>query len=256
MFDFDKNFAEYVTAYMKKNKLSPTDVEGVISKLSEKWSKTPIKELGNSSPKEYFRGETDEKLLVDMLCTSAESGMISPLLSDRIAQLPSTTPLLQDIFVGQRSEKQKIAAARLLIEKGSVPYDLFVKILTDEAEGNELKELIAESLCYEADKVKEPFLRKLLDIDEERRKLICEILSYCEHDDRVFSALTDCFISSCDIPFSTALLARYGDIRGVDIMKEYAAECNYNDFIELRNGIEQLGGDFDIQRDWTDEERQ
>lgn len=48
-----------------------------------------------------------------------------------------------------------------------------------------------------------------------------------------------------DVPTYAGLLGRYGDPAAIDILKSFASEVdiNYVEFVEIRNAVEELGGE-------------
>ena len=50
-------------------------------------------------------------------------------------------------------------------------------------------------------------------------------------------------------------LERYGDPAAIDILKSFASEVdiNYVEFVEIRNAVEELGGEMTEEKDFSDD---
>ena len=58
-----------------------------------------------------------------------------------------------------------------------------------------------------------------------------------------------------DVPTYAGLLGRYGDPAAIDILKSFASEVdiNYVEFVEIRNAVEELGGEMTEEKDFSDD---
>lgn len=253
MFDFDKSFADFVKRYMSTAKLSLEEMEDIIADLSVEWSILPQAALGGKSPVEYIENLSDPTALIAHMKAQSESNLL-PQLYDRIIEVKGTAPLLIDILGSDESAGVKKLAFKLLTEKKNI--EDFGNLLQFVLVSNGDDELVRPFvLRMEAHPQEATGL--LLDAakseNDENRLIIGEMLSYLLPDDRIYSYLVDLFHSAGNIPFTAALFARYGDSRAIEVMKDFAADCNYFEFVELRNAIESLGGDLDTDRDWSDD---
>jgi len=67
----------------------------------------------------------------------------------------------------------------------------------------------------------------------------------------VVALLKELFLSKSNYQLYANYLGQYGDERAIDILLEAAKTCDYISFLEIRNAVEQLGGEFDIERDFS-----
>ena len=76
-------------------------------------------------------------------------------------------------------------------------------------------------------------------------KMLLEILSNYPGHDEVYFALVSWLYRGDDVSLFAQLIGKYGDDRGCEalqgFLKEY--EPNYNEFLEIRAAIEELGGE-------------
>lgn len=254
MFDFNKSFADFVKKHMQSEKMSYEDIEDIIADLSVEWAIIPLDALGGKSPTEYIDSLSDARLLVDLLIMQSDSSVM-PQLEDKIIETPATTPILIDRLSADIGSDAKKNILRMLIGQNEMPPSgLLFDCLLSEVGEDDLVRSYVSWMSFSPDKTVDELLRDAIDFDEEKRAIVGEILSYAKKDDRIYLYLVELFYSINDLPHMASLFARYGDERAIEVLKSAAEDCNYFEFIELRNAIEALGGELDTNRDWSDDE--
>ena len=122
----------------------------------------------------------------------------------------------------------------------------FVDIITDNRAGESLTEALTELLRDNGDKVKEKVLAEYSDDVFGKGNLI-EIMSGMSQDDRVFKILLN-ELNSDDknIALNAGYIARYGDERAIADLEKLIEKdgISYYDFKELKNAVEELGGEY------------
>lgn len=254
MIDFDQLFTLYMQDWMEKNSsLTPDEMEERACDLFEEWKNAPEKELGGISPKQYFEKITSPDELVKMLVSVANEGNSpSALLLDRLVETDCTKQLI-DVVKGDFTAEIKIEAINILSETGaSHPFDKYVAILADKNEDEGLRELCVEVMANDADKVSGELFALLPSADYELKGLIAEILVNAKKDERTFNLLEDLFKNGNNVPLYAGFIGKYGDERAMMYLYKALDDCNYADFTEIRNAIEQLGGTVDDEyRDFS-----
>ena len=254
MIDFDQLFTEYLQEWLENNSsLTPDEMEDKAVALFDEWKEVKYKELGGVSPKQYFEKITSPKELVKMLVLVAEEGRSpSALLLDRIAEVNCTKELC-DLVNGDYSAEVKIEAINLLSETGANhPLNKYVEILADENEDEGLRELCVEVLEQDANSVSEELYALLPSASYSLKGLIAEILVNAKQDERTYELLEDLFKNGNNVPLYAGFIGKYGDERAMMYLYKALDNCNYADFTEIRNAIEQLGGTVDDEyRDFS-----
>ncbi len=128
-------------------------------------------------------------------------------------------------------------------------------ILTDE--GKEYAERLEayEYLLEDCDDLVDEMLTRFYSIEGETAQMLLEILAGYKGNSAVFMGLVSYLYRGEDVALYARLIGSYGDERGIEILKAFAREyeLDYNEFMEVRNAIEQLGGDFESDKDYSDD---
>lgn len=258
MQDFDKLFEKYLKNWMEENEESePDELEAQIPELYERWATSPLDELGGVSPEGYFNAMSDPRELVDAFI-SANEGDNNPcsLLADRIIEVDGCGEYLAALVSRDVQPKVAIAALNLLCESGGeTPIDSMIEILLDESADDGLREACADELKERVGDVAERLYAALDAASVPLKEIIADILVEGEKDERTYALLRELFTESDNLPFVAGLIGKYGDERAAEFLYPALDDCNYMEYIEIRNAIEQMGGVVDdTARDFSDDE--
>ncbi len=258
MKDFDKLFENYLRNELKENEgLTPDELEDMIPELYERWATTPNPETDGLSPEEFFARVDDPEKLVGMFVESNE-GDSNPcsLLCDRITEVKGCDVYLGKLVDKSVDPKTAIAALNLICESGAeMPTDKMVDIMLDESADEGLREACADELKEEAGKVAEKLYAALPSASLADKEIIADVLVEGEKDERTYELLRELFATSDNLPFVAGLIGKYGDERAAEYLYPALDDCNYMEYIEIRNAIEQMGGVVDdTVRDFSDDE--
>lgn len=252
--DFDKMFETYAMQYYEEHDFAtPDEMEAHMPHIYEEWADAPSPTLGGIAPRAFFRKMTDPKELVDILVGTSE-GESNPcsLLLDRIAEVPETASYLTEVIRENRSTKAVMLAINLLTDMdASHPYQTYIDWIMDKNIDDEQRELGVEVLDEHADEVAEQLYPLLDSADLSQKTIIAEILTYAKHDERTYTLLTQLFVEGDNIPLYAGYLGKYGDERASGILYRALDDCNYLEYIEIKNAIERMGGVVDDTRDFT-----
>ena len=110
-----------------------------------------------------------------------------------------------------------------------------------------VKEECIETLCDSAEQIKEELLARAESTDDiGKMELYAEPLTFCEAgDDRILELLRKLLAYDPNIAYIAALMGRYGDERACADLYPLLDTCDYAEFLEIRNAIEELGGTVD-----------
>ena len=258
MKDFDKLFEKFLKNKIAENDgLTPDELEDKIPEFYEEWATSPNAETDGVSPEEYFERVTDPEKLVGMFVESNE-GDSNPcsLLCDRIAEVKGCDVHLKKLVDKDAEPKTAIAALNLLCESGAeMPTDKMVEIMLDESADEGLREACADEIKEDAGKIVEKLYAALADASVSLKEMIADVLVECDKDERTYELLRELFATSDNLPYVAGLIGKYGDERAAEYLYPALDDCNYMEYIEIRNAIEQMGGVVDdTARDFSDDE--
>jgi len=268
LYDYDKQFQLYLRRWMRGHRgdyETLDDMERAMPEVYEAWLKTPASWLDGEMPGSFFGKFTDGSLLVRwMLRYSASSvGLPGPLM-DRISELRDETgPALLNILRGtcelpERADPDevKMLAIHLLSEQASLEakQDYLRFVLSAKDGEDELAEASALALKALGEDAREDLLWALSGASIPARVLLCEALSDMPGDDRIREALIALFREAKGhAAVCAGLLAHYG---AEEMLPELARalsdpEIGYIDYLEIRNAVEELGGEVRTERDFS-----
>ncbi len=256
--DIDAIFEARLRKYMEEHagEYSEDAWEEKIAELYEAFGSERLAELGGKSPEKYYAGE-DGAALVGLLARHVREGVaVSDYLCEAIMDADGAEePLIS--LLGEAEEELVFYAMNLLKDMGSVkPLGQYLDFLLDPSVGRDRKELCTEILCEYPERVKESILEKYGGASEEDRSSLLDILSHAQKDDRILRLLTDALLSHAEeIPLYAAFVRRYGDEKALAALYELIEreEINYQDFQELKLAIESLGGEYEKERDFSND---
>ncbi len=265
MIDSDKLFESYLLNWMKEHKdeYPAEEMERMLPELYEEWVTSPQKETDGKTPEEYFKAVTDPAKLVSAFVEANRGeGNACSLLLDRISEVPECAEGLLEVIKTEKDAKTVIAAMNLLeeITGAEQPYKLYAYWITDESKDEGVRELAAEMLVAAASdknlsaEIREGLFETLKDASLGVKQVIADILVECDRDERTYALLKELFATGENIPYVAGLIGKYGDERAAEFLYPALDDCNYLEFIEIRNAIEQMGGLVDENyRDFSDD---
>ena len=259
--DFDANFKAYTDRWIQLNKdkfKTYEQMEEAMPQVYMRWLNSPAAFLSGETPANYFRKYDSAPELVKWLRLYDENGVSAPdLLLDRINDLgaESVKPLLYLAKDERNSAELRMLALNLLkeVDAGDAPKELCLRLIDQRQDEDELADMAAELMRNMMPAHAEEVLSRLGDVSESARETYLDLLSDCPGDDRIFEATLKEFEArpeKCGL-FS-ALLGKLGDDRAIEALTRALDRENisYIDYIEVRNAIEELGGECSHERDF------
>ena len=251
IYDFDDKFYDYVRTWMAMHPgMTEKQVEESFNEIMLNWLNAPAKWLNGEKPGEYFQRYSEPKDLMKLLeeYDKRSIGLPEPLYSRVVSVGEPCVPALMRVAAdGDRPESLRATALALLRDidsESSRP--LYIELACTGEEEDEMSEMAADILS-EGDGAEIDELLKRYDGLQEHAQL--RVLGICTNfpgDDRILEYLLDKLRNR---PEQRALYASFlgklGDPRAVDALKSFLTvnDIGYLAYIELRNAVEELGGD-------------
>ena len=257
--DFDKLFENFADKYYKDHEAeydSPDDFARDLDKVYHEWATSPQDVIGGLSPSAFFnRIPTDE--LIDILKGSC-AGDLNPssLLFDRVATEPSLLGELVKLARSTSEEKLLTVVLSLINEIGGADAEFYVDMIERDDICSDVKEFCVEALCDRADDVKDLLIEHVEKTDDVGiMEMFAEPLTYCDTgDERISNLLRTLLHVDPNVAFTAGLIGKYGDESLAGDLYALLDTCDYAEFLEIRNAIEELGGTVDEHyRDFTDD---
>ncbi len=251
--DFDGIFDEKVAQFMKesKKKRSAKGWEDIIPKLYKQFGDTYIAKM-KCTPKQYYENMSDEAL-VETLSSHVEQEISVPeFLIDELEKRGLVELLLPLL---SRENVELVSYAVSLLGDNPLAFEGYFTLLRSGVD-EDVKEQVISLLEECADDVKEQALA-LYALDKEDESGL-EILSHVrERDERVYEALLAAFLESEEwqLALRAGYLATYGDERALPWLyrKIEDESIGFVEFQELKYAIEALGGEYDKERDFSND---
>ncbi len=128
-----------------------------------------------------------------------------------------------------------------------------IEVIANENETYQNKLDSYEYLSLEGEEVIDKMIEKLYVLEGDSAQMFVEILANFKGRKEIYMWLVTYFMRGDDIPLFSRLLGAYGEESAIEILQEFAEDnkLDYNEFMEIRNAIEELGGDFDCKQDFS-----
>ncbi|MDE5601506.1 MAG: hypothetical protein K2J16_03310, partial [Clostridia bacterium] len=132
--------------------------------------------------------------------------------------------------------------------------DMLELMLDEDKPYNERLEAY-EYLLEDCDEIVEEMLERSYGLEGDTGKMLMEVLACYKGNKAIFMGLVSYLYKGEDVALFAHLIGSYGDEQGVAVLKGFCEEYepNYNEYMEIRNAVEELGGDFDLKQDFTDD---
>ena len=114
-----------------------------------------------------------------------------------------------------------------------------------------------EYLQEDCEEMVDAMLERFYQSQGEKADMLIEILSEYKGNKAVYMGLVSYLYRGDDVALYARLLGKYGDESAIEVLKSFAesTDLNYNEYMEIRNAVEELGGDFDDKEsDYQDDE--
>ncbi len=128
-------------------------------------------------------------------------------------------------------------------------------IMMDEEKSYQTRLDAYEYLMEDCEDILEEMIAKIYTVEGETGNMLMEILARYKGNKAIFMGLVSYLYKGEDVALYARLIGSYEDEQGVEVLKTFCEnyEPNYNEYMEIRNAVEELGGDFDLKEDFSDD---
>lgn len=249
--DFDEKFYDYARTWMALHpNMTEKQVEDSYNEIMLNWLNAPAKWLDGEKPGEYFLRYSEPKDLMKLLeeYDKRDIGLPEPLYSRVVSVGQPCVPALMRVVENTDKSSELRATALAILRDIDSPdaLPLYVNLVCRSGAEDEIGDMAAEILSEGDGEVIGELLSRYDEATEEGQLRILEICVNFPGDERILNHLLSMLRNR---PDRRAMVASYigklGDPRAVDALKPFLSltDLSYLDYIELRNAVEELGGD-------------
>ncbi len=260
LINFEKKFSEYLDAYIHDNRIGKDVMEDVVPDIYLNWLDTPQSWLNDVSPNAYFAA-MDAVSMIKTLGHYMLSDLTLPgPLLNRIADSRNEAyPLLISLlknYSGENEDKLRTVVVRLIEEMDmDHPYDYYIDVISKAVEQSDFSEACADELRDAGPEYVEAVLAAFERAEHPyARDCFLDILTDMPYDERTYGYVMERFLlSDTQKAFYANCLGKIGNPTALPALEDAIRQENlrYFDYIAIRNALEELGGDVDIERDFT-----
>lgn len=263
--DFDSHFDKYIQTWMTENRSKYKNVDEMEAQMPDvylKWVNIPADWLEGQTPALYFNQFDDPVMLCKWMLKYINSNIPLPdQLMDRLAELgeDAVPPLMEIAFDRAQTDEARMSAMGTLAQIQSMrPMEKLIALILHAHAGEaELSNLAGEMLVGLGAAVSKPVIDAMVGAKPEQGIVLLDVACNFPGDKRIY----DCAIKLLKaMPAKRALIASYlgklGDARAVEELMPLLElqELNYLDYLEIRDAIEELGGEVKTEREFAGDE--
>lgn len=259
LMDIDKIFDEFLADYIKSNrgKYTEKEWENKIPALYDEFGVTPQKALGGVAPEHYYDGLSGEELAEILKEHIEQDVAVSDFLCEAIIRSKCDKALISFISINEDEELVSYCVNLLSDMHSSAGFDKYFDLLLNPDCCDEMRDLLVECMQTEPEAAKERAILEYAKTGESDLKIyLLEVLSHCKKDDRILKILLgELTAHKNGIQLYLPYVTKYGDEAALPKLLELIKnpDINYLDFKELKLAIEGFGGEFNEERDFSND---
>lgn len=260
LIDFESRFRDYLADYREKHEIAEDVLDEIVPELYLRWLEKPMDELGGKSPCGYFDDISGTDLVMQLGQYFFSDLQIPGALMNRIADtkeetFPFVHSLLQN-YEGERGDEFRAILVQLIEEMEMPhPFEYYISVIAGAVEGSDFSEACVDALKTSGSSVKEMLVEAFENASSEyAADCFLDILADLPYEERVYTYVLDKFVSSADKhAFYASCLGKLGNEKALPYMEEALRQdsLTYFEYISIKNALEELGGEVDIERDFT-----
>lgn len=263
--NFDAQFDKYVQRWMVENRSRYKNIDEMEAQMPDvylRWINIPMDWLEGQTPALYFEQFDDAAMLCKWMLKYIRSSIPLPdQLMERIAELgeAAVEPLMDIAFDTEQLDEARMSALGILEQIQSPrPMDKLISLIAHaRAEDTDISNLAGEMLVGLGKQVMPGVVEAMLSAKPMRSIVLLDVACNFPGDERVYQHALKLLRL---MPEQRALIASYlgklGDARAIDELTPLLElqELNYLDYLEIRDAIEELGGEVKSEREFAGDE--
>ncbi len=259
-FDLEELFMKSVREKVLSDKEKYSNVKVIEKELMGMyldWVQHSNEELDGFTPIEYVKIVDKSGNLFDyieyMLNTERE---VSDIVTDALVKRDDAIELVKKLLQSNDRNTLKYAFTVMFELDNSLVTDLCIDVIRSKDDNQEKIGACYEMLAEDNDEAVEKILSIMYEVDEDTQFIFADILSNYKNNENIFMWLVTMLYRGKDLCEVAQMLGRYGDNKAVNMINSFVLDkdLNYMEFIELRNAVERLGGEFEYEKDFSEDE--
>lgn len=259
-FDLEEFFMKSVREKVLSNKEKYSNVKVIEKELMGMyldWVQHSNEELDGFTPIEYVKIVDKSGNLFDyieyMLNTERE---VSDIVTDALVKRDDAIELVKKLLQSNDRNTLKYAFTVMFELDNSLVTDLCIDVIRNKDENQEKIGACYQMLAEDNDEAVDKILSIMYEVDEDTQFIFADILSNYKNNENIFMWLVTMLYRGKDLCEVAQMLGRYGDNKAVNMINSFVLDkdLNYMEFIELRNAVERLGGEFEYEKDFSEDE--
>lgn len=265
LIDFEKKLQDYLQEKLAdfeyKEDMTGEELDDIIDGKTSEWMNTTMEWLGGKTPITYF-SDFDEQALVKMFIEYlAKNGAAPDGLLLAMDEKKDINKLLvyalEQFALANIEENEKIICGILSYVSETaeeLPYDKFFNILCKYKFEDDFFNMLAEEMKNAGENYRKAVIEEYYNTDILFKKLCyIDILAEYGPNEEVYDIISNAFIMyEENRAFLAMCLCKMEDPEAIGILKEAisSSEISFYDFSAIRDAIEYLGGDVEVEREF------
>ena len=260
LIDFEKRSAAYLEEYVRAHQLDDDAMEEMAPDLYLEWLDKPQSWLTDKSPNAYFLNMDAVSLIKSLgQYLLSDVSLPGPLLN-RIADLRDETyPLLIALlknYEGEKEIKIRTVIVRLIEEMDMRhPFEYYIEVISQSDSQSDFTEACVDELKDAGAAYLEPVLEAYEKAATSyAADCFLDILTDLPYDERTYNHAMERFLfGESQKAFYANCLGKIGNAKAIPVLEDALRQedIKYYDYIAIRNALEELGGQVDIERDFS-----
>lgn len=260
LIDLEKKFGEYLHELMHDGSLEEDALEEKAPDLYLKWLDMPADWLSGKSPNGYFEAMDAAALIASlgayMLADIPVPGALLNCIADKHDDTYSLLLSLMRNYEGEKADAMKAAVVRLIEEMDMPrPFDYYIETVAASTEQSQFSEACVDELKNAG----EAFKNSMIAAYEKAQSpysadCFLDILADMPFDARVFELTLEQFLySETNKAFYASCLGKLGSEKALPYLEDALKQegIKYFDYISIKNAMEALGAEVQIDRDFS-----
>lgn len=231
------------------------DPAAYVERLHEEWLDSYDGEIG-ATPRQYVDSLSQKHAVAEYAEAALKRGwMLDEAVIEALA-VPEYIEFLNIMLDSDNAEAADIAASALAAIGGGEVEDIFIEALAEDSLSGEAQLIAYDFLSESGEGVVDKILKVIYAAAPDVQGMLVEIMSNYKGRKEVYMWLVSMLYRAEDVALYASLLGAYGNPDAISILKEFAEEpdIDYNEFMEIRNAVERLGGELETKRDFSCDE--